>query len=104
MLVGVEGQAAMLRADDPGGSQRVAVGIGVVAQHPGGGHGKRGVFAGGVGIIQGDRAVLAGSIMYADPEKLPASSKGAEDRSVPTTAIDHPNKSSAAASAAASLA
>ena len=57
--VGGEGQGAVGGAGDQGRGQRVAVGVGVVAQRPGRGDGQRGVLGGGVGVVDRDGASLS---------------------------------------------
>ena len=57
--VGVDGHGAVGGPVTSDRGQRVAVGVGVVAQHAGRGDGERGVFGGGVGgVVDRDRGVV----------------------------------------------
>ena len=47
---------------DQGRGQGVAVGVGVVGEHPGRGDGQRGVFGGGVGVGDRGRGVVVGAV------------------------------------------
>src|SRR5207245_1439572 len=58
--VGVDGDAAVARVGDLGGGEGVAVGVGVVAQHAGGGGSQGGVLVGGVGVVHGHGGVVDG--------------------------------------------
>src|SRR4029453_17743736 len=58
--VGVERQGAVRWAGGDGGGERAAVGVAVVAEHPGGGPRQRRVLGGAVGVVSGGRGVVDG--------------------------------------------